>query len=99
MRSLISRVLPENEPGIAVIKDDTSQIGTHAQHERRTEAMEEQRPGPGPSTPQAQSPSQKTAGAPKVYTGDTATGGRTPRRRYISTSSVARLPPSEWPCA
>jgi hypothetical protein len=34
-----------------------------------------------------------------VYTGDTATGGSTPRRRYISISSVARLPPKEWPCA
>ena len=64
---------------------------------RRTEATE-QRAGPLPSMPQLQSPSQNTAGAPNVYTGDTATGGSTPRRRYISISSVARLPPREWPC-
>ena len=75
-------------------RENNSTTSTPSQHEGRTEATE-QRAGPVPSTPQAQSPSQKTAGAPKVYTGDTATGGRTPRRRYISISSVARLPPSE----
>ena len=44
-------------------------------------------------------PSQKMAGAPKVYTGEMATAGMTPRRRYIIISSVARLPPNECPCA
>ena len=51
-----------------------------------------------PSEEQLQLASQKMAGAPKVYTGDMATAGSTPRRRYISISSVARLPPSECPC-
>lgn len=41
--------------------------------------------------------SQSTAGAPKVYAGDRATGGKTPRRKNISISSVPRLPPSECP--
>ena len=41
--------------------------------------------------------SQSTAGAPKVYAGDSATGGSTPRLRNISISSVPSDPPKEWP--
>lgn len=42
-------------------------------------------------------PSQNTAGAPNVYTGEQAEMGSTPRRTYMSISSVLRLPPREWP--
>lgn len=45
-----------------------------------------------------QLPSQKTAGAPKVYAGLVFTAGSTPRRKYITSSSVARLPPRLCPC-
>lgn len=60
-------------------------------------------PSPQPLLParQAQAPpappSHNTAGAPKVYTGDSAEMGSTPRRTYMSSSTVPRLPPSEWP--
>lgn len=45
-----------------------------------------------------QLPSQKMAGAPNVYVGLVATAGSTPRRRYMTSSSVARLPPRLCPC-
>ena len=60
-------------------------------------------PSPQPLLPARQAhappapPSQNTAGAPKVYTGDSAEMGSTPRRTYMSSSTVPRLPPSEWP--
>ena len=42
-----------------------------------------------------QAPSQKMAGAPKVYTGAMAVCGMTPRYLYIIMSNVPRLPPRE----
>ena len=43
------------------------------------------------------SASAKMAGAPKVYTGPTCSGGRMPRCTNMSISSAPKQPPSECP--
>lgn len=61
---------------------DSSQVGSALQ-------------GAEPSQALQQAPSQKMAGAPKVYAGAMAVCGRTPRCLYIIMSNVPRLPPRE----